>query len=217
VPRRARIEGAGLIHHVTGHSVRGADAFPDDAARRGFLTLLASAVASLQWHVFAYCLVPTHYHLLLQTEAPNLGPGMRRLHGLHAQRLNHRHGRAGPLWRDRFHSRVVASGEYLLRAAVYIDTNPVAAGLCSAPEDWRWSSYRANAGLCEPPFWHRRDRLYLNVGAPPLEAPAVYRRMVELSVDALRARGLAPQGPVPRDPRDKATLRWGQSPTGTDP
>jgi putative transposase len=92
------------------------------------------------------------------------------------------------LWRDRFHSRVVASGEYLLRAAVYIDVNPVAAGLCSAPKNWRWSSYRANAGYCEPPFWHRCDRLYRNMAAPPHEAPAVYRRMVETSVDILRAK-----------------------------
>jgi REP element-mobilizing transposase RayT len=188
MPRRARIEGAGHVHHVTGHSVPGADAFPDDAARRGFLTLLATAVAELQWHVLAYCLIPTHYHLLVQTDAPNLGVGMRRLHGRHAQVLNHRHGRAGPLWRDRFHSRIVASGEHLLRAAVYIDVNPVAAGLCWAPADWRWSSYRANAGYCEPPFWHRSDRLYQNMAAPSLEAPAVYRRMVETSVHVLRAR-----------------------------
>ena len=110
MPRRARIEGAGLVHHVTGHSVPAADAFPDDASRRGFLTLLASAVAGLQWHVLAYCLIPTHYHLLVQTDTPNLGVGMRRLQGRHAQVLNHRLGRVGPLWRDRFHSRVVASG-----------------------------------------------------------------------------------------------------------
>jgi REP element-mobilizing transposase RayT len=199
---------------VTGHSISGTDAFPDDAARRGFLTLLATASAALQWHVLAYCLLPTHYHLLVQTEAPNLGRGMRRLQGRHAQRLNQRRRRVGPLWRDRFHSRIVASGEYLLRAAVYIDTNPVAAGLCAVPEDWRWSSYRANAGLCEPPFWHRRDRLYQNIGAPPLEAPAVYRSMVETSLDVLRARGLAAHGPLPGDP---TTPHGGQSPPGTDP
>jgi REP element-mobilizing transposase RayT len=188
VPRRARIEGAGLIHHVTGHSVADADAFPDDVADRGFLTLLAHAATTFRWNVLAYCLVPTHYHLLVETPEPNLGAGMRRLHGRHAQRLNRRRGRDGPLWRDRFHSRVVATEQYVLRAAAYIDANPVVAGLCAVPEDWPWSSFRANAGLCEPSFWHRVDRLHDHLGAGPADAPALYHKLVTTAC----CRGLAP-------------------------
>ena len=90
MPRAPRIEGAGLIHHVTGHSLRSLDAFPDGAACRGFLTLLANAAAALRWNVLAYCLLSTHYHLLVETELPNLGVGMRRLQGRHASRLNRR-------------------------------------------------------------------------------------------------------------------------------
>ena len=123
---------------------------------------------------------------------PNLGAGMRRLQGLHAARLNDRLGRNGHLWRDRFHSRVVDSDRYVLRAAIYIDLNPVEAGLTNRPGDWRWSSYRANAGLAEPPFWHRVDRLYEYVAAPPDDAPSVYREAVELANRALG--GLEPPG-----------------------
>ena len=100
---------------------------------RGFLRLLATLVGELRWSLYAYCLLSSHYHLLVRTELPNLGDGMRRLHGLHAARLNQRLGRTGRLWRDRFHSRVVTSGLHVVRAAAYIDAHPVAAGLCSDP------------------------------------------------------------------------------------
>ena len=80
MPRQPRIERAGLIHHATGHSVAQVNAFPDDTARRGFLTLLANMTTIFNWRVLAYCLLPSHYHLLVETQLPNLGEGMRRLH-----------------------------------------------------------------------------------------------------------------------------------------
>jgi putative transposase len=188
VPRQPRVEGAGLIHHVTGHSTAEVNAFPDDAAKRGFLTLLARAATTLDWRVFAYCLLSSHYHLLVETELPNLGEGMRRIQGSHAGRLNVRLKRSGPLWRDRFHSKVVETGAYVVQAAVYIDTNPVAAGLCKRAEGWRWSSYRANAGLAEPPFWHCVDRFHEHLGAESAEAPVVYRELVATAVELALAR-----------------------------
>jgi putative transposase len=186
--RQPRIEGAGLIHHVTGHSNPEVDAFPDDVAIRSFLALLANVASEQSWSIFAYCVLSTHYHLLLETEQPNLGVGMRALHGLHASRLNHRLGRPGRLWRDRFHNRVVTSGAHVVRAAAYIDVNPVAAGLCSNAGDWPWSSYRANAGLAHPLPWHRVHRVYDHMGAAPADAPRVYREMVAASVEVVRAR-----------------------------
>jgi REP element-mobilizing transposase RayT len=196
MPRRPRIEGAGLIHHVTGHSLAGHDAFLDDAACRGFLSLLAKTTVAFAWHVLAYSLLPNHHHLLVQTDEPNLGLGMRRLHGLHAARLNERLGWNGHLWRDRFHSRVVDSDRYTIRAAIYIDLNPVEAGLCMSPRDWRWSSYRANAGFVEPPFWHSVEHLYQHLGAAPADAAAVYREAVALESRILgeRKRGPAASG-----------------------
>jgi REP element-mobilizing transposase RayT len=174
-----------LIHHVTGHSVASFDAFPDDSARRGFLSLLARTVRAMRWSVLGYCLLPNHYHLLVQTEDPNLGEGMRKLQSRHAQVLGARVLRRGPLWRDRFHSKPVVSGRHVVNAAVYIDTNSVAAGIVGSPEAWRWSSYRANAGLCEPPFWHRVDLLYGHFGGDQAEAPSVYRELVASAVERI--------------------------------
>ena len=212
MPRSARVEGAGLYHHVTGHSHPTRVAFPDDVALRGFLALLATTARDSSWHVLAYCLLATHYHLLVLTDNPNLGAGMRRIHSLHTQRSNHRLGQSGPLWRDRFHSTVVRDGRHVVRAAAYIDVNPVAAGIVGDPADWRWSSYRANAGLAKPWVWHRPDLVYGQMGVELVEAPAVYRDIVAATAErSLAKRAQAPDVLVPPTLTGDRPLR-GQSP-----
>ena len=188
VPRGPRREGPGLIHHVTGHSLPARDAFPDEIARRGFLALVGSTVLSSDWLVIAYCLLSTHYHLLVRTSSPNLGVGMQRIHGRHAQLMNARHATAGPLWRGRFHSSVVESAFHVVHAAAYIDANPTQAGICAAPEDWLWSSYRANAGLARPCSWHRPETLHAFMGADSADAPVVYRNVVAAAIERAQAR-----------------------------
>lgn len=193
VPRRPRLEGAGLIHHVTGRSLPARTAFPDDAARRTFLTLVASSVRSSRWVVFASCVLSTHYHLLLRTTAPNLGAGMQRIHGRHAQLMNARYSTAGPLWRGRFHSSVVESAFHVVHAAAYIDANPVDAGICVEPEHWGWSSYCANAGLTAPLGWHRPHALHAFMGADETDAPRLYRNLVAAAIERAHARRKASQ------------------------
>ncbi len=188
MPRRPRAEGAGFIHHVTGHSTPCRPAFEDEAACRGFLSLLSTTAGSHEWLVLAYCLLSTHYHLLVQTLAANLGVGMKRLHGRHAQLANARLGTAGPLWRDRYHSVVIETESHIVGAAAYIDANPVDAALCSEPEDWPWSSYRANAGLAMPPPWHHPDVLHGFLGASAAQAPVVYRSAVAEAIERGRLR-----------------------------
>ena len=136
----------------------------------------------------AYCLLSTHYHLLVQTVAPNLGKGIQRIHGRHAQLLNARQRTSGPLWCGRFHSTVLETVSHVVHAAAYIDANPVAAGVCAEPSEWQWSSYRANVGLSEPWGWHRPDLLHAFVAADAADAPAVYREIVAGSVERAKTR-----------------------------
>ena len=191
MPRRPREEGAGLIHHVTGHALPTRAAFPDDTARRGFLSLLSTTARSGDWLVLAYCLLTTHYHVLVQTLAANLGIGMKRLHGRHARLVNARQAMPGHLWRDRFHSTVMESESHVVDAAAYIDANPVDAGLCDDPGDWQWSSYRANAGLALPPPWHHPDVLHSFLGSSATRAPVVYRDVVATAIGRAQLRRAA--------------------------
>jgi REP element-mobilizing transposase RayT len=142
VPRviRSRL-GDGLFHVVT-RAVANTPAFFDDVDRVGFLRLLAECVRSFDWQLYAYCLMTTHYHLILDTTQSALSAGMQRLNGVHAQRVNRRVGRTGHLFGGRYVSWTVASDEHARAACRYVLLNPVRARLCERPEDWPWSGSR---------------------------------------------------------------------------
>ena len=94
-----------------------------------------------------------HYHLLFETPETNLSRGMKDLDGDYASEFNVRHRRVGHLFQGRFGSQLVDSETYLLEVARYIVLNPVRARMVGSPAEWRWSSYRATAGLASPPPW----------------------------------------------------------------
>ncbi|MBV8063973.1 MAG: transposase [Actinobacteria bacterium] len=121
--------------------------FADNVDRAHFCRRLASVIADARWQCRAFCLMTTHYHLLMDVPANTLQPGMQRLNGPYAQGFNRRRGRSGHLRGDRYAAAPVESVGHMLRAFRYIARNPVEAGLCSSPVDWLWSSYRGAAGL----------------------------------------------------------------------
>ena len=131
------------IYHVTTRGVHGVAVYSDDRDRLSFLALLADVVRRYEWECHALCLMTTHYHLIVETTLRQLSAGHQRLNGVYAQdHFNRRHGRRGHLWGDRFWSQVVESEEHLLAACSYVLANPVRAGLCANPADWRWSGCR---------------------------------------------------------------------------
>jgi REP element-mobilizing transposase RayT len=115
--------------------------YRDDEDRRTYLRMLASTVGKRRWRLFAFCLMENHLHLLLQTPEPNLGVGVQRLHSDYAQGFNRRHRRSGHLFQGRYGAVRVVTDEQLWTVAAYVALNPVRAGLCERPEEWRWSSY----------------------------------------------------------------------------
>jgi REP element-mobilizing transposase RayT len=82
-----------------------------------------------------------HFHLLIETPAPNLSIGMHQLNGRYAAYFNERHRVDGHLFDRRFGSRLVETEEQLADTLRYIAFNPVDAGLCDHPRDWPWSSF----------------------------------------------------------------------------
>lgn len=166
--RRLREQAAGLIYHVTSRGNRGEPIFADDFDRGRFVGLLALAVRRYDWICHAYCLMTTHYHLMITTTNPNIGRGMHVLNGRYAQSFNRRHKVSGHVFEDRYYSVIVERQSHLLELIRYIALNPVRAGLCSAPEDWSWSSYRYALGLRESPPFMSEDFL-LGCFAPDRE------------------------------------------------
>jgi REP element-mobilizing transposase RayT len=140
--RRPRSETDAGVHHVYARGVERRLIFLDDDDRRLYLRLLQGVVEKFRWRCLAYCLMPNHIHLLIETQEPNLGRGMHSLHGLYAQAFNEKLGRVGHLFQSRFGSRWVHDEIQLGAVLTYIAVNPVRAGLCETPLDWSWGSHR---------------------------------------------------------------------------
>lgn len=119
--------------------VAGSPIVIDDEDRQVFLALLRSTAARHRWRLHAFCLMTTHFHLVLETREPNLSRGMQRLLSVHAQEFNRRWQRFGHLFADRFTSRIIGDDEYLEDVCRYVFDNPVTAGVVRAPSDWPWS------------------------------------------------------------------------------
>jgi REP element-mobilizing transposase RayT len=101
---------------------------------------LREVIRKFEWSVYAYCLMPNHYHLIVDTDREHLSAGMHRLNFLYAQRFNRRHDRVGHLFQSRFGAYVIESDEHLLAALHYVAENPVRAGLCPEAADWPWAA-----------------------------------------------------------------------------
>jgi REP element-mobilizing transposase RayT len=151
MPRPYRFEVPGGIFHVATRSVHERQSFGSVDDRKDFLDILGSVVEACGWLCKGYCLMSSHYHLIVETRVPNLSKGMQLLNGRYAQRFNWRYGRRGHLFGGRFYSVLVETDAHLFEALRYVALNPVRAGLCETPGDWRWSSFRPTAGLDPAP------------------------------------------------------------------
>jgi REP element-mobilizing transposase RayT len=150
-----RIEFPGAIYHVTARGNVRQDIFLGEKDCRRFESALTRTVEKCQWVIHAHCLMPNHYHLLLETPEANLSAGMRYLNGTYAQVLNRRHNRSGHAFEGRFKAILVERESYLLELCRYVVLNPVRAGMVTMPGEWQWSSYAATIGKAPVPrFLH---------------------------------------------------------------
>jgi REP element-mobilizing transposase RayT len=153
-PFRCQYEGA--IYHVTARGNDRRPIFVDDADRQRFVERLRELVAARHVRLYAYALMPNHYHLVVCTPRANLSLFMQQLNTAYTVYFNRRHRRGGHLFEGRFKARLVEGGSYLLSLSRYVHLNPVKtrAARRLSPEERRrlllaerWSSFRALAGL----------------------------------------------------------------------
>jgi putative transposase len=147
VPRRPRIEIAGGVFHIIARGNARAPLFLDAFDYGAFVGIVSRAVETFAWRCFAFCLMPNHYHLVIETPKLNRGAGMRHLNGSYAQKFNARYDGSGHVFQGPYRATEIARDSHLLEVCRYVVLNPVRAGLCRDPSDWRWSSYRATADL----------------------------------------------------------------------
>jgi putative transposase len=139
MPRAARNVLPDGTFHVTGRGVARAEIFRDGIDYADFERQLFRVRDEFGWTLHAYCLLPNHYHLIVEATRRDLSTGMQRLNGRYAQRFNQRYDRVGHVFQNRFSSYLIDSEEHFERALAYVSANPVEAGLCERAEDWLWT------------------------------------------------------------------------------
>ena len=155
--RPLRIELAGGLYHVTSRGDGQEDIYSSDEDRLAWLDILGAVCKRFNWACHAWCQMPDHYHLVIETPEGNLSRGMRQLNGVYTQYVNRTHERGGHVFQGRYKAILVEKEAYLLELARYVVLNPVGAGMVKRPEQWAWSSYRAMLGRADQPPWLHTD------------------------------------------------------------
>ena len=151
MPRPPRLSIHGATYHVMARGNRKQLIFHSDRDRAKFLAIVSNSVERYGALLLAYCLMGNHFHLIVTTPRGNISAFMRQVNGVFTQYSNWRHQRVGHLLQGPFKAVIVENDIHLLTALAYVLNNPVEAGLRPTASAWRWSSFRAAAGLSAAP------------------------------------------------------------------
>ena len=182
MPRPARISVANGCYHVLNRGNGRGEVFHTDGDYAAFMKLIGDACERLKMRVLAYCMMPNHFHLVLQPhKAGDLSRWMQWLTTSHVRRYHRHYGTSGHVWQDRYKSFPIEADDHLYAVLRYVERNPLRATLVDRAQDWPWSSLR---------LWRLHNRpSYLTGG--PMSRPADWVRRVnradsEAELEALR-------------------------------
>lgn len=183
--RHPRLRLAGIPLHVIQRGNNRSRCFHSDADRRRFLDYLGQQARRHSVSVHAYALMSNHVHLLMTPEQDDdaIGLVMKFLGQHYVQYFNRTYGRTGSLWEGRFRSCLVDRETYLLCCHRYIEMNPVRAGMVRQPDDYPWSSYRANA-MGQPDPLLSIHPVVAALGRTPDERRAAYRELFQHALES---------------------------------
>ena len=153
MPRQLRIEYPGAFYHVYSRGNQKQDIYLSDEDRYYFLKVLRDARERHGLIIHLYCLMGSHYHLLLETPEANLSQIMHYVNSTYSIYLNIKHRRCGHLFQGRFKAILVQADAYARTLACYIHNNPVVKGIVDHPEAYVWSSCQDYYELRKPQGW----------------------------------------------------------------
>jgi putative transposase len=188
--RLPRLTVPGHLHHVIQRGNNGQVVFADATDHELLLALIDEHARKHRVALHAYVLMGNHFHLLATPETDEGIPQLMQSVGRrYVRKFNVRHGRTGTLWEGRYRSTVIQPEPYLLPCMVYMDLNPVRAGIVAEPGDYPWSSYRHYTGghadkLITP------HSLYWQLGNTPFARDEAYTALVHAGITDAQKRAL---------------------------
>ncbi len=180
MPRQARLDAPGVLHHVMARGIERGILFRDDRDRDDWLQRLAGLAEAGAWRVYAWALLPNHFHLLARTGKTPLARGMRSLLTGYAGAFNRRHRRRGHLFQNRYKSIVCEDEPYLLALVRYLHLNPIRAGLVQdlkGLDRYPYSGHSALVGTVHR-TWQETAEVLGYFGRRRSQAVARYRTFV---------------------------------------
>ena len=143
MPRIPRGQLAGHAYHVLNRGNGGVVVFHKASDYAAFLTLLQTAKSKYPVRVLGFCLMPNHFHLVVQPATPNaLSAFMQWWMTSHVRRYHRHYHSTGHVWQGRFKSFPIQQDNHLLTVLRYVLRNPVRAGLVEQTTQWPWSSWQ---------------------------------------------------------------------------
>ena len=180
MPRGPRLDAPGVLHHVMARGLDRQLIFRDDHDRDDFVARLAGLAETGAIGIYAWALLPNHFHLLVRTGKRPLARVMRSLLTGYAGVFNRRHRRSGHLFQNRYKSIVVEEESYLLELVRYLHLNPLRAAAVTSLHDldrYPYSGHAALVGTRE--FrWQARQEVLGRFGAKVADARRKYRAFV---------------------------------------
>jgi len=149
MPKLARLDAPGVLHHVMGRGIERRKIFWNDKDRVDFIDRLAEVVEKGGMDIYAWALIPNHFHLLCKTRNWPLSTSMRRILTGYAVNFNKRHKRRGHLFQNRYKSIVCQEDSYLKELVRYIHLNLLRSGIVKDIKELnccRWSGHSALVG-----------------------------------------------------------------------
>ena len=178
MPRMPRNQlGDGRFFHLYARGVDSMVIFRDRDDRLEFLALLSTAVDRHTWRCHAFCLMDTHFHLVVEAALERISRGMHLLLFRYATRFNRRNRRHGHLFGDRYGARLIESDDALSRTVEYVLHNPVRAGMVATSADWPWcaAAHHPSTSPTQPAatasHQARREKVTAAAGTLLLRAP----------------------------------------------
>lgn len=184
MPRGPRAIHPGVCYHVINRGNNRRQLFHRPAEYAAFIALIREANDLVPLELFAVCVMPNHFHLVLRpSERGAVGRWMHWLLTSHAQRYNRAHDIEGRVWQGRYKAFPIEGGSHLLTVLRYVERNAVRAKLVGRARDWRWCSAAWRKGPAS-----RKAIL----AEPPVPLPRNWERLVDTpqtaaEIEALRA------------------------------
>jgi putative transposase len=180
MPRQARLDAPGTLHHIIGRAIDGTLLFCERRDRENFLSRIPPLMRTTGARILAWALMENHFHLLVLSGQHRISKFMRCLLTGYALFYNRKYRRRGHLFQDRYKSIVCEKDTYFQELIRYVHLNPLRAGrVKSLPEldDYPWTGHAVLMGNIRND-WQEKDFVLNQFSPDPKKAVRIYRRFL---------------------------------------